>query len=330
MRKRKNIAAPKVVEKNNKISSAVTIQKRSFRREMKRNHSLYLMCVPALLFMFLFNFIPMGGIWMAFTKYDLRKGIFGSDFVGLQNFRYFFFGSGMGPKVIYNTLYLNFFGLILGLVFPISIAVFFNEIRCRLFKKFAQSMMFFPYFLSWIVVGAIIYGLFATDTGVVNRVLEFFGMETVRWYAEGKYWKPILIIANLWKWCGYNSITYMAAMANFDHSLYEAAMVDGASKLKQIIHLTLPMLKPTAVVLTLMSVGRIFFGDFGMVYGIIGNNPVIGNDVAVIDTYVYSAMQTLGFSYSTAIGLLQSIMGLILVTLANRFAKKINAGEGLF
>ena len=190
--------------------------------------------------------------------------------------------------------------------------------------------MFFPYFLSWIVVGAIIYGLFATDTGVVNRVLEFFGMETVRWYAEGKYWKPILIIANLWKWCGYNSITYMAAMANFDHSLYEAAMVDGASKLKQIIHLTLPMLKPTAVVLTLMSVGRIFFGDFGMVYGIIGNNPVIGNDVAVIDTYVYSAMQTLGFSYSTAIGLLQSIMGLILVTLANRFAKKINDGEGLF
>ncbi|MCR4694473.1 MAG: ABC transporter permease subunit [Pseudobutyrivibrio sp.] len=305
-------------------------KKSTFAKEIKRNHTLYLMCGPALLFMLLFNFIPMRGLWMAFTKYDLRKGIFGSPFVGLDNFHYFFFGSGMGPRVIYNTLYINFFNLILGLIFPIAVAVLFNEIGGKLFKKFSQSMMFFPYFLSWVVVGAIIYGFFATDTGVVNRVLSNLGFETVRWYAEGKYWKPILIIANLWKWCGYNSIIYMAAMAGFDHSVFEAARVDGASKFKQIIYLTLPMLKPTAVVLTLMSVGRIFFGDFGMVYGIVGNNPVIGNDVAVIDTYVYSAMRTLGFSYSTAIGLLQSIMGLILVSLANMLAKKINDGEGLF
>lgn len=320
----------RAVRKESKTLHGSAIKERSFLQEMKKNRGLYLMCVPALIFLLLFNFIPLGGIWMAFTKYDLRAGIFGSEFVGLQNFRYFFFGSGMGPRVIYNTLYLNIFGLILGLVFPISIAIFFNEIRSKIFKKLTQSMMFFPYFLSWVVVGAIVYGLFATDTGVVNRVLESLGMETVRWYADGKYWKPILVVANLWKWCGYNSITYMAAMASFDHTLYEAAMVDGASKFKQIIYLTLPMLKPTAVVLTLMSVGRIFFGDFGMVYGIIGNNPVIGNEVAVIDTYVYSAMRTLGFSYSTAIGLLQSIMGLILVSLANMFAKKINDGEGLF
>ena len=305
-------------------------QRRPFIHEMKKNYTLYLMCVPGLLFMILFNFIPMPGLWMAFTKYDLLDGIFGSEFVGLKNFEYFFFGTGMGPKTIWNTLYINFWGLILGLIVPITLAILFNEIQSKRFKQFTQSMMFFPYFVSWVVVGALIYGLFSTDVGVINKVLESMGKDPVRWYAEPQHWKPILIIANVWKWSGYNSIVYMAAMSGFDASLYEAARVDGASKIQQIWYLTIPMLKSTAVILTLMSVGRIFFGDFGMIYGIIGNNPVIGNEVAVIDTYVYSSMRSLGYSYSTAIGLFQSVMGLILVTLCNKVAKKINEGEGLF
>ena len=305
-------------------------QRRPFLHEMKKNYTLYLMCVPGLLFMILFNFIPMPGLWMAFTKYDLLDGVFGSEFVGLENFKYFFFGTGMGPKTIWNTLYINFWGLILGLIVPITLAILFNEIQSKRFKQFTQSMMFFPYFVSWVVVGALIYGLFATDVGVVNKVLVSLGQDPVRWYAEPQHWKPILIIANVWKWSGYNSIVYMAAMSGFDASLYEAAKVDGASKVQQIWYLTIPMLKSTAVILTLMSVGRIFFGDFGMIYGLIGNNPVIGNEVAVIDTYVYSSMRSLGYSYSTAIGLFQSVMGLILVTLCNKLAKKINEGEGLF
>ena len=305
-------------------------QRHPFLHEMKKNYTLYLMCVPGLLFMILFNFIPMPGLWMAFTKYDLLDGIFGSEFVGLKNFEYFFFGTGMGPKTIWNTLYINFWGLILGLIVPITLAILFNEIQSKRFKQFTQSMMFFPYFVSWVVVGALIYGLFATDVGVVNKILVALGQDPVRWYAEPQHWKPILIIANVWKWSGYNSIVYMAAMSGFDASLYEAAKVDGASKIQQILYLTIPMLKSTAVILTLMSVGRIFFGDFGMIYGIIGNNPVIGNEVAVIDTYVYSSMRSLGYSYSTAIGLFQSVMGLILVTLCNKVAKKINEGEGLF
>lgn len=305
-------------------------QRHPFIHEMKKNYMLYLMCVPALVFMLLFNFIPMPGLWMAFTKYDLLDGIFGSEFVGLENFKYFFFGTGMGPKTIWNTLYLNFWGLILGLIVPIALAILFNEIQYKPFKKFTQSMMFFPYFVSWVVVGALIYGLFATDVGIVNKVLESLGKDPVRWFAEPQHWKPILIIANVWKWSGYNSIVYLAAMSGFDPTLYEAAKVDGANKIQQIWYLTIPMLKSTAVILTLMSVGRIFFGDFGMIYGIIGNNPVIGNEVAVIDTYVYSSMRSLGYSYSTAIGLFQSVMGLILVTLCNKLAKKINDGEGLF
>lgn len=300
-------------------------------KEFKKNRQLYIMCIPALVVLILFCYVPMAGIWMAFTKYNIRDGIFGSEFVGLYNFKYFFTGgTGLGPKVIYNTLYINFFGLIFGTIFPITIAICFNEIRGKYFKKISQSAMFFPYFLSWVVVGAIVYAFFSTDTGMINRVLQNTGHDIIRWYAEKKYWKGIIITADVWKWCGYNSIIYMAAMTNFDSSLYDAASVDGANRFQQIIHITLPLIKPTVVILSLLSIGRIFFGDFGMIYGIVGNNSLLYDEVAVIDTYVYSAMRSLGFSYTTAIGLFQSVMGLILVTLSNKLAKKINDGGGLF
>ncbi|BCJ98253.1 ABC transporter permease [Anaerocolumna chitinilytica] len=305
-------------------------KKNGFFREMKENRILYLMCLPALLVLLLFCYIPFAGIWMAFTDYNVVDGIFGSKFVGLHNFKYFFIGNSMARRVTYNTLIINIFCILFGLVVPISIAVFFNEVKGKLFKKVTQSAMFFPYFLSWVVVGAIVYGFFARDVGMVNKVREALGFDAISWYATPKYWKPIIIFANVWKWSGYNSIIYMAAMAGFDASLFEAAEIDGANKFQRILYLTLPMLKPTAVVLILLSVGRIFYGDFGMIYGIVGNNASLADAVTVIDTYVYSSMKTLGFSYSTAIGLYQSVMGLILVTLANKFAKKINDGEGLF
>ncbi|WP_312426967.1 ABC transporter permease [Lacrimispora sp.] len=305
-------------------------RKKEFLREIKRNKGLYLMCMPALIVLVMFCYIPFAGTWMAFTDFNVMDGIFGSKFVGLNNFKYFFSESSMGWRVTYNTLFINFFGIILGLIVPISISIFFNEIRSELFKKLAQSFMFFPYFLSWVVVGTIIYGFFSTDVGVINNMLRSLGMEPVKWYAEPKYWKGIIITASMWKWSGYSSIIYMAAMATFDGSLYEAAKVDGANKFQRILYLTIPMLKPTAVVLTLMSIGRIFYGDFGMIYGIVGNNPVLIDAVTVIDTYVYQSMRTLGFSYATAIGLFQSVMGLILVSAANRLAKKYNDGEGLF
>ncbi len=288
------------------------------------------MCVPVIVYLIMFCYIPYGGLWMAFTDYKILDGIFGSKFVGLENFKYFFSKTGMGPTVIANTLIINFWGLIFGTIVPITIAICFNNIGHKFFKKISQSVMFFPYFLSWVVVGAIIYAFFENDHGIVNTWIKAFGGEGLRWYAEPKYWKPIVIFADVWKWCGYNSIIYLAAMTNFDKSLYEAAEVDGANKFRQIFSITLPLLKPTVVVLTLMSVGRIFFGDFGMIYGIVGNNVLLYPAVSVIDTYVYSSMRTLGCSYTTAIGLMQSVLGLILITVTNHFAKKINEGEGLF
>ena len=300
------------------------------KKELRKNWQLYLMCLPAIVYLVMFCYIPYGGLWMAFTDYNLMDGIFGSPCVGLQNFKYFFMGTGMGPKVIANTLIINFWGLIFGTTIPITIAICFNDIQHKIYKKISQSIMFFPYFLSWVVVGAIIYAFFSTSTGIINQWIAAAGNETIRWYAEPKYWKPIIIFADVWKWCGYNSIIYMAAMTSFDQSLYEAAEVDGANRFKQIIYITLPLLKPTVVILVLMSIGRIFFGDFGMIYGIVGNNALLYDEVAVIDTYVYSAMRTLGFSYTTAIGLFQSVMGLILITISNHLAKKVNEGEGLF
>lgn len=304
-------------------------QKGGFKKEMKKNWLLYAMCAPALALLLVFSYIPFAGLWMAFTEFNVVDGIFGSPFVGLKNLK-FFFTAGSAGNVIYNTIFINTFNIVLGLIIPVTLAIALNEIRGKTFKKLTQSMMFFPYFLSWVVVGAIVYGMFATDIGVVNGLLKTIGLDPVRWYAEPVWWKGILIFANVWKWSGYSSIVYLAAMANFDGSLYEAAQVDGATKLQQIWYLTVPMLKPTAVVLTLMSIGRIFYGDFGMVYGIVGNNPVLSDAVTVIDTYVYQTMRTLGFSYATAVGLFQSIMGLILVTVSNKAAKKINEGEGLF
>ena len=235
---------------------------------------------------------------MAFTDFNVVDGIFGSKFVGLDNFK-FFFSNSMGWRVTYNTLIINFWGIILGTIFPVSIAVLLHEIRNKTFKKLTQSVMFFPYFISWVVVGAIVYGIFSSDIGVANRILEYFGADPISWYSQPQYWKEIIIITSVWKWSGYSSILYLAAMSNFDGSLFEAAKVDGANKLQSIIYLTVPMLKPTIIVLTLLSIGRIFYGDFGMIYGIVGDNPILIDEVTVIDTYVYMKMRTLGFSYTT-------------------------------
>ena len=322
-----------------------TLRRKGFLWEMKQHRTLYLMCVPGLLLLLAFAYLPMGGMYMAFTKFNVVDGIFGSPFVGFDNFAYFLSGNPYAWNAIKNTLIINFWGLIIGTALPITLAIFMNELKTKSFKKISQSAMFFPYFLSWVVVGAILYGFLTANfrvdrrsgelivtgaNGVVNRLLMAFGQNPIRWYAEPKYWKPIIILLDVWKWAGYNSIIYMAAMAGFDGSLYEAATIDGATRFQQIIHLTLPMLKPNVVILTLMSIGRIFFGDMGMIWGVVGQNATILDEVTVIDTYVYTSMRTMGFGFSTAIGLCQSVMGLILIVLANKAAKKINEGEGLF
>ncbi len=239
------------------MQRTLTPMKRGFCWEMKHNRTLYLMCVPALLLLLAFAYLPMGGIYMAFTDYNPVDGIFGSPFVGFKNFTYFLNGNPYFWNAVKNTLIINFWGLIFGTIVPITIAIAMNEVKNGSFKKISQSAMFFPYFLSWVVIGAILYGFMTSNfridrktgelimtgaNGVANRVLMALGSNPIRWYAEPKYWKAIVIFLDVWKWAGYNSIIYMAAMAQFDGSLYEAATIDGATRFQQIRFLTIPML----------------------------------------------------------------------------------------
>jgi len=308
------------------------IPKKRHKPELIKNLSAYLMCVPGIVYFILFCYVPMAGIVLVFKDYNVVDGIFGSPWIEpwYANFR-FFFTSQQVPRVTFNTLFLNLFFLITSLVCQMGLAILFHQIGVSWIKKLSQSVVFLPYFMSWVVVGGIVYSFFSNEYGIVNATLRSFGLETVKWYQSSQYWRMILIITHIWKWSGYGSIIYMAAIMGIDPSIYESAIIDGAGRLKQAVFITIPLLKPTAVVLVLMSVGRIFFGDFGMVYGIVRENGILLEQVEVIDTYVYRAMRVTGdFSLTTAIGMYQSLMGLVLLTLANAIAKRINDGDGLF
>ena len=305
-----------------------------FIREMKTNGLLYAMTIPGFVILIMFMYVPFAGIVMAFNDFNPVDGIWGSPFVGFRNFEFFFSDffnpNNMAWIATRNTLTINFWTITLGLIVPPAIAICVYEIHLKVFKRITQAIMFFPYFLSWIVIGTIVYALFSTEMGVINVILRALGQSHVRWMAEPSYWQPILIFSNVWKWSGYTSILYLAAITQMDRTMFEAAEVDGANRFQQIIRLTIPMLRPTMVVLTLLAIGRIFYGDFGMVWGIVRANPMLRETTTIIDTYVYQSMRVLGFSFTTAIGLYQSIMGLVLLLIANKVAKKINEGEGLF
>ena len=212
-------------------------------------------------------------------------------------------------------------------------AIFVNEIKNKYFKSITQSFYFFPYFLSWVVIGEIIYNLFSSDYGAINNILSNVGIQPVEWYKHPEYWRSILLAANIWKNTGYGTLVYLATLSAFDSSYYEAAIVDGANRIQCIWRITLPMLKPTMIVLVLFSIGRIFFGDFGMVYGVVRDIGPLLSKVEIIDTYVFRAFRQMGaagIGMSVAVGLYQSLVGLIIIILSNRFAKKINDGSALF
>lgn len=315
-------------------SKMITVRpkkKRNFIiKELSDNKLVYLMALPGILVLFLFCYLPFSYIVIAFKSFNIQDGVFGSPWVGFDNFK-FFFTSGKAMQVTFNTVYLNLLFIFVDLIVQVSIAIFINEIRNKYFKTISQSIMFFPYFLSWVVIGEIIYSLFSSDRGAINGMLSTIGVHAVAWYKHPEFWRGILVGAHEWKFAGYGTIVYLAMMAGFDPSLYEAARVDGANRIQCIRFITLPMLKGTMIVLVLFSIGRIFFGDFGMVYAIVRDVGPLLQKTEIIDTYVYRALRQSGdFSMATAIGIYQSIMGLIVIVICNKVAKKINDGVGLF
>jgi ABC-type polysaccharide transport system permease subunit len=296
---------------------------------MKKNSVFYFMALSGILFLFLFSYVPLPGLILAFKNYNFQDGIFGSPWAGFNNFA-FFFGSDKALTITFNTIYLNFLFIVFGLVFQIGGAILINEAGNKYFKKTVQSIQFLPYFFSWVVVSALIYSLFSGELGSVNRALQSMGMHPVSWYNNAAYWRPILVGANLWKFTGYGTIIYLSTITGISMEYYEAARIDGAGKLQQIRHITLPLLVPTAIILTLLSIGRIFYGDFGMMYSIIKDNGLLLKTTEVIDTYVYRSMRMFGdMSFASAVGLYQSIAGFIIVFSTNWLSKKYQ-GTSLF
>jgi putative aldouronate transport system permease protein len=266
---------------------------------------------------------------IAFQKFNYRK-MFGSDWVGFANFKFFFSSTNAG-SVTFNTLYINGLHIIFGTLFAVTLAIALNEITRKRFLKITQSTMIFPYFLSWITVSYILYSLLATEEGLINHLLISFGMEPVRWYSKANLWPAIIVIMRIWKGAGMNSIIYLAALTGIDESLYEAAYVDGATRWQRIAYITLPLLLPTVFILTLMEIGRIFTVDFGMMYALVGDNGQLLPTTDVIDTYVYRALRITGNpSNAMAVGLYQSVVGLVLVWGSNRLVKRFFPEGGLF
>lgn len=275
------------------------------------------MALPAILYTFVFSYMTLPYIAIAFEKYNFRTGIF-SPFTGLSNFKYFF-DSSWAWTVTRNTLVINVLFLVAGTVCAVLLAIILNEVRAKRFLKVSQSMMLFPYFISWVIVSYMLQGILGTDTGLINHMLG----TRINFYSTPSYWYPILLILNIWKNTGYNTIVYLSAITAIDEGLYEAAYIDGASRFKRIIHITIPLLMPTICIMTLMSVGRIFYGDFGMLYAIIRDNSALMPIAEVIDTYVFRTFKNTGDpSLSMAIGLYQSIVGFVLVFTANWIVRK--------
>jgi len=298
--------------------------------DLKHNRFLLFMLLPGVIFFIVFAYLPMIGIVIAFQDFSAAKGILGSKFVGMENFR-FFLGSNDSFRVTFNTLFLNALFLLCNMFFSILIALMLSEVGNKLFKKGAQSIVILPHFISWAVIGLLAEALLSTDTGFINGVLTGLGMDPVLFYKNAAIWPMLLTVFNIWQGAGFGSIVYLAAITGIDQEIYEAARIDGASKVQSIGYITLPLLKNTAVLLLIMSVGKIFNGNFGMIYSLVGSNTLLYSTTDIIDTYVYRQLMELGdLGMSSAVGLYQSVLGFIMVTIANKITKKLNPESAIF
>ncbi len=302
----------------------------TFIQKVVKYRILLLMCLPAIVFFFLFNYVPLPGIYVAFVKYNYRDGIFGSKFVGLQNFE-FLASSGKLLSLTKNTILYNIAFILLGNFLAVFVAILLNEMRSKWFKKVSQTLMFLPYFISQVLVGILVFNLLNYDTGFVNGILTRLGMERWQPYSDPSVWPVLLVIIYLWQQTGYNSVVYFASIMGIDGEMMEAAKVDGANGFQRIRYIILPSLKPTIVILLLFALGGIVKGNFGLFYNIVGTNPMLYETTDIIETYVYRATMTdFNFMTASAVGLYQSIVGFVIVMVVNYVVKKIEPDYSLF
>lgn len=305
-------------------------KKPSILRLIVQNRTLILMCVPAIVFFFVFSYMPMPGAYIAFTNFQYNKGIWHSPFVGLNNFK-FLFSSGQLTLLLRNTILYNLAFIVLGNVLQLTFAILLNEVRSAGFKKTSQSLMFLPYFISDVLVSLLVYNLLNYDYGFISNLVRSLGGEMPKVYQMPGAWPFIIILVNLWKGTGYGTVVYFAAITGMDSSMLEAAQIDGANGFQRIRYIILPTLKPTVIILFLFAIGGILKGNFGLFYNLVGNNSMLFNTTDIIETYVYrSMMNSFNFSQSSAVGLFQSVVGFFIVMAANAFVKHLDPDYALF
>lgn len=300
-------------------------------KKLKRYLPLYLMMLPGILYIIINNYIPMTGLRIAFKQFNYSKGISGSKFVGLKNFE-FLFKTKDAFVITRNTLCYNIVFICLGTIFAIAVAILLNDIRSVRLKKLYQTVILIPFLISIVVVSYLVYAFLSADSGFINNgILRPLSLEPISWYSTPTWWPLILVIVHLWKGFGYTSIIYFATLVGIDRGYFEAAAIDGATRWQQITNITLPFLKSTIITLTLMSIGRIFYSDFGLFYQVPLNSGLLINVTNTIDTYVYRGLISLNnVSMASAAGFYQSIVGFILVLTANFIVKKVSEENSLF
>lgn len=307
----------------------------SFFRSFNRNKVLLLMVLPGALWFLCFSYLPLVGTVAAFKEYRFSRhgfwySLIHSKNVGWDNFK-FLFNTDAAYTITRNTLLYNIAFIFLGLVFSVALAILLSELVNKKLAKLYQTSMFLPYFLSWVIVGYFAFSFLSMDRGLLNHILGYFGVDSMQWYSDPTYWPYILIFVYLWKSIGYSSVVYLASILGIDKSLYEAAMIDGASKLQQVRNITLPLLKPIIIIMTLLAVGKIFYADFGLFYQVPRDSGTLYSVTNVIDTYVYRGLKTTGeIGMSTAAGLYQSIVGFVLVMISNYVVRKLDKDSALF
>ena len=297
--------------------------------KFKKNFSLLILALPGLATLILFRYSPMFGLILPFKNYQYDKGLFGSDWCGFDNFKYLVSSNDVFRATI-NTILYNFGFIITGIVLGIFIALLLNELSSR-FVKIYHTVLFIPHFVSWVVAAYIINVLLNVDNGIFNHILETFGREPIQWYSESKYWPLIIFVSNIWKTIGSSAVMYYAALVGISPEYYEAAKMDGASKLQCIFRISIPMIKNVIIVLFIMNVGKIMFADFGLFYNVPMNSPLLYSTTDVLDTYVYRSLMNLGdIGMSSAAAFYQSVIGFILVMATNMICKKLDPDSGLF
>jgi len=305
----------------------VTSWLRGLRRDLRRDKYLYLLALPGLVFFFIFKYVPMGGVVIAFQNYSPFAGILKSEWVGLEHFQRFF----STPDFILlfrNTMAISLMNLVFFFPLPIALSLLMNELRSVVFKRTVQSIVYMPHFLSWVIIAGLTFQLFAKGEGLVNKILEELGASRIDVLTNTHTFWLMLTLQSIWKECGWGTILFLAAMAGIDPQVYEAAKIDGAGRLRQMWHITLPAIRNVIIILLILRLGRTMDVGFEQVF--LMYNGAVSDVAEVFDTYVYRVgIQQAQFSYSAAVGLFKSVVGLLLVVLANRFAKRMGE-EGVY